>query len=224
MPSGDTRTVGSTLRKYGLRLWGLTIVGYLAAIGVCTALGVLWPAALVLVALFLTALIRALVLENRAEAIFLASILVLIVVVLIGYGPEKAIGLTLAVVQAMVAALFLRSLRGPKSDIITQIACAIRARRTARELDYTRNVCKAWGALMLVMAAVSLAFTFFAPPRIWWTWKLFGCWAVPVGFFILEWLLRQWILRQEHKKGFKSGFRQSLRAVARIDFAHLFEL
>lgn len=229
---GAGRTVSSsqhdhgarTLRWYAGRSWGAIVVCYLIAIGVCTALGQLWPAAWVLVALLSTALIRVLILKNRAESIFLAATLVLVVAVLVGYGPEKAIGLTLAIVQAMVASLFLRSLRGSTPDLITQIACAIRPERNARELRYTRNVCKAWGVLMLSMAVVSLGFTFFAPPGIWWAWKMFGCWAVPVGFFIAEWLLRQWILRKEHKSGHKSGFKQSLRAVAHIDFARLFEL
>lgn len=207
-------------RPTGTRLWTLAVMACLIAISVCTALEALWPAALLLVALIAMALARAILIKNRTEGGFLAINLVIVIAVLALSGPEKAIGLTLAIAQAVVGAIFLRSLRHPGEDIITRIACAIRPERSAHELAYTRNVCRAWATFMLVMAAISLAFTFFASPHLWWAWKLFGSWALPVGFFCAEWLLRQWILRGEEK----NGFRRSWRALRHIDYQRMFEL
>jgi len=187
---------------------------------VCTALHALWPAAWLLLILLCTALARALILGKRAEGAFIALNLAMVAVVLALAGPEQAIGLTLAIAQAVVGAIFLRSLHGPGSDVITRIARAVRPERSARELRYTRGVCRAWAAFMLGLAALSLIFTFLAPERLWWTWKLFGSWALPVGFFCAEWGLRQWVLRHEPK----NGFRHSLHALRHIDYPRLFEL
>lgn len=202
------------------RWWTIAILAYLIAMGVCTALHALWPAAWLLLILLCTALARALILRKHAESLFIALNLAMVVTVLAIAGPEQAIGLTLAMAQAVVGAIFLRSLHTPGADVITRIARAVRAKRSAHELRYTRNVCRAWAAFMLGLAALSLIFTFLAPERLWWAWKLFGSWALPVGFFCAEWSLRQWILRHEPR----SGLRHSFNALRHIDYPRLFEL
>ncbi|MGH8273243.1 MAG: hypothetical protein ACRES9_03145 [Gammaproteobacteria bacterium] len=197
----------------------LVLIAYLAAIAVCTALDELLVAALLLVALLAAALVRALASRKRIGAVFIAANLALVIGVLVALGPEAAIGLMLAIAEAVVAALFWRSLRGPGPDIITRIACAIEPERSLPVLAYTRAVCWTWAGLMAAMAAASLVLTFTASPRLWWWWRLVGSWVIPVGFFVLEWLARQWILRREAQP----GFRRTFRALPRIDYPHLFE-
>jgi uncharacterized membrane protein len=211
--------VAPTLGASG-RWWLVALATYLVAMGALTALHALWPAAGLLLILLCTALARALVSHKRTESVFIALNLAMVAGVLALAGPEKAIGLTLAIAQAVVGALFLRSLYASGADIITRIACAVRAERSVRELRYTRNVCRAWAAFMLGLAALSLTFTFVAPERLWWAWKLFGSWGLPVAFFCAEWALRHWVLRREKR----NGFRNSLQALRHIDYPRLFEL
>ncbi|MGH8161080.1 MAG: hypothetical protein ACRESR_02790 [Gammaproteobacteria bacterium] len=219
------RTYGRELavngwKRHAFRVsWGCAVTACLVAMAVCTAVDQLWISAWLLAALLAAALLRAFVARNRAGAIFIAANLALVVAVLLTLGPEKAIGLTLAIAEAMVGALFLCSLRAPGSDLITRIACAIEPRRSLRVLAYTRGVCWLWAALMVAMAAVSLVFTFLAPPRLWLWWRLVGSWAIPVAFFVAEWLARQWILRHEPQP----GFRRTLESFTRIDYPRLFE-
>ncbi len=185
-----------------------------------TATDQLLISAWLLATLLAAAFLRALVVKNRPGALFLAANLALVIAVLVTLGPEKAIGLTLAIAEAVVGALFLRSLRPPGPDLITRIACAIEPERSPRVLAYTRTVCWLWGGLMLAMAAVSFVFTFLAPPRLWLWWRLVGSWAIPVGFFVSEWLVRQWVFRHEPQP----GFRRTLESFTRIDYPRLFEL
>lgn len=214
------RYAASAGTRRGAFAWLLVLIAYLAAMAVCTALDKLLVAAVLLAALLTAALLRALALKSRADALFLAANLVFVVAVLVIGGPEAAIGLTLAIAEATVAALFWRSLRGSGPDLVTRIARAIEPERSPAVLAYTRIVCQAWVGLMAAMAATSLLFTFAASPRLWWWWRLLGSWAIPVGFFALEWLVRQWILRREPQP----GFRRTFRALPRIDYVHLFEL
>jgi uncharacterized membrane protein len=206
-------------RRIGKLLWAFVIIAYLAAMVACTASQHLLASAALLIALLAAALLRALIGRNLAAAGFLAVNLALVCAAFVASGPERAIGLMLVIAEATVAALFLRSLRAPGPDLITAIACTIEPRRSPRELAYTRFVCWAWAALMAAMAAISLIFIFMATPRQWWWWKLIGVWAVPVGFFTLEWLARHWILRRDAQP----GFRNTIKALPRIDYARLFE-
>ncbi|MGH8224674.1 MAG: hypothetical protein ACRER1_00775, partial [Gammaproteobacteria bacterium] len=135
-------------------------------------------------------------------------------------GPVQVIELTLVIVQATVSALFLRSLLGGRTDIVTRIACEIRPAHTARELAYTRAVAWSWVWFMAALAVISLAFAFAAPPQWWRWWKIVSGLPLPVAFFLAEWLFRQWALRGEKR----IGLRHTLRALPRIDYLRLFQL
>lgn len=207
-------------RRAALILGPIAVLAYLVAMGICTAIGRPLPAAILLIALLVAAIVRALAAGQRAGAALEALTLALALAVLWFAGPMKVLELTLVIVQATVSALFLRSLLGGRTDIVTQIACEIHPGHSPRQLAYTRAVSWSWVWFMAALAATSLAFAFAAPPRWWWWWKLVAGIPLPVAFFLAEWSLRQWILRGEEK----AGFRRTLRALPRIDYPRLFQI
>lgn len=208
------------LRRIAPVLWSLLFAGYFSLVAICTAIGYPLPAAIMLAALLLLALLRSLASKNFSSALFISLNLALVVGVFLALGPLDVLGLTVVIVQATVSALFFRSLRNGRTDLVTQIALAIRAERSARELAYTRRVACAWAWFMAALAAISLAVALGAPPRLWWWWENVGSAALPVAFFGGEWLLRQYVLRGEKK----TELAPALRALARIDYQRLFQV
>jgi len=149
------------------------------------------------------------------------SILVSLVLgVLFALGPLDALGLTVVIVQAMISAVFFRSLRPGRTDLVTQIAEAVRSPRSPRELAYTRGVCRGWAWLMASLAVNSLALTFLAPPRVWWWWENVCTVAIPLAFAGCEWLFRQWWLRGEEK----TSIPRAVKALIHIDYQRLFQV
>lgn len=198
----------------------LVFVAYLALAGASTASGRPLPAALMLIALLGLALLRSVFARKPGSAAFVAANLALAVAVLLVAGPRDVLSLTLVIVQATVSALFFRSLQPGRTDLVTQIALGIRAARSAHELAYTRAVAWSWAWFMATLAALSLVFAFAAPPQLWWWWENVCSFAVPVAFFCVEWLLRQWWLRGEEK----TGIGRALRALIRIDYQRMFQV
>jgi len=214
-----TRPAGPLRRAAGL-LWPALIVGYFAAAAASTATGHPWPAAIALAGVLAVGFVRAWVAGTRGTAAFVALNLALVLTVLFALGPLDALGLTVVIVQAMLAALFFRSLLGARKDLITQIAEAVRSPRSPRELAYTRGVCRGWAWLMASLAVNSLALTFLAPPRVWWWWENVCTVAIPLAFAGCEWLFRQWWLRGEEK----TSIPRAVKALIHIDYQRLFQV
>lgn len=201
-------------------MWVLLLVGYFALAATCTALGDPRPAALVLALVLVAALLRSVIVGHAGSAVFVGANLALVVTVLATVGAHAALSLTLVVAQATVSALFFRSLRAGHVDLVTQIAVGIHAERSRRVLAYTRAVSWCWAWFMAALAAGSLVLTLRAPPHLWWWWNNVGAAALPAGFFVAEWVLRQFILRREEK----TGIVPALRALARLDYQRMFQV
>lgn len=210
---------GAWKRRLAAGAWPAALVVYFALAAACTAIGHPLPAALLLAVLLAAALVRAAAARHWDSAAFVGLNLALVVTVLAAAGAHDALSLTLVVVQGGVSALFFRSLRRGRTDIVTRIACTIHSERSARVRAYTRAVSWSWAWFMALLAVVSLVFTFAAPPRLWWWWNNVGSIALPVTFFAAEWTFRQFFLRREEKP----GVRPTLRALARIDYQGLFQ-
>lgn len=199
--------------------WAALGITYAVLVAVATATHHARPAAWLLLAMLTLGLIQAALGRQRGSALFAAINLTLVAVVFAFNGPLAAIGLTTAIIQAFVSALFFRGLGAGKTDIITRMACAIRPNRSVRELAYTRRVAQCWAWLLAAMSAGSFTISFTPNGTLWWWWMNVASYAVPVGFFIGEWLLRQWWLREE----FRTGGPIDWRRVRHIDYARLFQ-
>ncbi|MGH8225190.1 MAG: hypothetical protein ACRER1_03430, partial [Gammaproteobacteria bacterium] len=106
-------------RRAAAILWPLAFVAYFVVMAICTAINRPLPVALLLIALLVAAIVRALVIGQRAGAVLEIITLAFALAVLWLAGPVQVIELTLVIVQATVSALFLRSLLGGRTDIVT---------------------------------------------------------------------------------------------------------
>lgn len=200
-------------------LWGTLAVAYACLMALATATHHALPAAWLLLGMLSLGLVQAVLGGHRGGALFAAFNLALVAAVFALRGPFAAIGLTTAIVQAGVSALFFRGLGPGKTDIVTRVACAIRPERSPRELRYSRRVAWTWAWTLAVMSAVSLVIGFAAAGALWWWWMNVACYAVPIGLFAGEWLLRHWYLRED----FRAGGPVDWRRVRNIDYLRLFQ-
>lgn len=198
--------------------WIVLGAAYAALMAVATATQHARPAAWLLLGMLSLALVQALAARHRGSALFAAFNLALVALVFIFRGPFAAIGLTTAIIQAGVSVLFFRGLGTGKTDIITRVACAIRPRRSARELRYTHRVAWVWACTLAAMSVVSLAVALAAGGALWWWWMNVASYSVPLALFIGEWLFRQWYLRED----FRAGGPVDWKRVRSIDYAQLF--
>ncbi len=219
-------TAAPAVGRRGLARWFVPAVGAVGVatsitlVAVCTAQGHRLPAALFVVALLVAALMRAVTVREWGNAVFLFCNLALMGGVLLVAGPREALSLTVVVVQASVSAVFFRSLVAGRTDLVTQLALAVRFQRSERELAYTRGVTWAWAWFMGGLAVFSFAFGFAAPPRLWWWWENVFATALPFVFALAEWLFRLWYLRGETR----TGVREAFRALVRVDYRRLFQV
>lgn len=200
-------------------LWALLVLGYIVLVAVTTGAGHARPAAWMLMAMLSLGGLHALF-EHKRPAVLLALFnLVLVALVFRFRGPVAALSLTTAIIQAMISFLFFRGLRRGASDIVSVIAFAIRAERSARERTYIRAVAWSWAVFMALMSLGSFIVAFAPTGAFWWWWMNIAPFALPVGFFLLEWLFRQFWLRKELRAAGPINWSR----IRKIDFKRLFE-
>lgn len=207
------------LRRLLGAIWALIILAYVVLVAVATGTGRARPAAWMLLIMLLLGGAHALYERKRTAALLAVLNLVVVAVTFRFRGPFAALSLTTAIIQAMLSYLFFRGLRPGRVDIVTHIALAIREERSRRERRYVRAVAWCWAFLMAAMGAVSFAIAFVPTGAFWWWWMNVGPYAVPLGFFIAEWLFRQGWLRRELAAAGPIDWRR----LRRIDFLELFE-
>ncbi len=200
-------------------LWSVLGIAYACVMALATATHHALPAAWLLLGVLGVGLIQAVLGRHRGSALFAAVNLALVAAVFALKGPFAAIGLTTAIVQACVSALFFRGLGAGKTDIVTRMACAIRPERSDRELRYSRRVAWTWACTLAAMSAVSLGIGFVAAGPLWWWWMNVASYAVPIGLFAGEWMFRRWYLRED----FRAGGPVDWRRVRNIDYLRLFQ-
>ncbi|MGH8127129.1 MAG: hypothetical protein ACRETC_02015 [Gammaproteobacteria bacterium] len=198
--------------------WVALGITYAILVAVATATHHARPAAWLLLVMLTLGLVQALFVGQRGSALFALFNLIVVVTVFTLNGPFAAIGLTTAIVQACISALFFRGLSAGRTDIVTRMACAIRPGRSARELAYTRRVAQCWAWLMAAMSVGSLIVSFVPTGALWWWWMNVVCYIVPIGFFINEWLVRHWWLREDLRASEPIDWGR----VRHLDYASLF--
>lgn len=207
-------------RRIALTLaWAALAIAYACLMALATATHHARPAAWLLLGILSLGVAQALYARQPGSALYAGLNLALVATVFAIAGPFAAIGLTTAILQAGVSALFFRGLRAGKTDIVTRMARAIRAERSARELRYSRRVAWAWAITLAAMSAVSLAVNFASGGPLWWWWMNVASYAVPIGLFVGEWLFRHWYLREDFRKSGPIDWQR----VRSIDYARLFQ-
>ncbi|HYW77462.1 MAG TPA: hypothetical protein VFA48_12740 [Gammaproteobacteria bacterium] len=215
----ERRLPQSRLHRFLGAAWTLLLVAYVTLVAIATASGHAEPAAWLLVLILVLGTVHALLEKNRTAAVIALFNLAVVAITFSLKGPVAALSLTTAIIQALICWLFLRGLRPGKTDIITRIACAIRPERNARERAYIRTVAWCWATLMGLMGATSFTIAFVPSGAFWWWWMNIAPFALPIGFFVLEWLFRQFWLHQELKAGGPIDWTR----IRNIDFLQLFQ-
>lgn len=117
-------------------------------------------------------------------------------------------------IHLVLALLFGRTLFRPGDSLVTQMArLAHEGFLSSVQLRYTRRVTIAWTAYFLLVAAVSSALFFFAPPVI---WSFFAnVLSVPLLFtmFAAEYIVRQFALPPAERAGIADSVRAYRTAV-----------
>lgn len=215
----ERRLPKSRLHRFLGAAWALLLLSYVVLVALATASGHAQPAAWLLVLILVLGTAHALGEGNRAAAMVALCNLAVVAVTFGLKGPFAALSLTTAIVQALICWLFVRGLRRGKTDIITSIACAIRPDRSPRERRYIRTVAWCWAALMGLMSATSFTIAFVPSGAFWWWWMNIAPFALPIEFFLLEWLFRQFWLHEELKAGGPIDWAR----IRNIDFLRLFQ-
>ena len=207
-------------RRFALTLaWVALALAYACLMALATATHHARPAAWLLLGILSLGVVQAIHARRFGSALFAGLNLALVAAVFALAGPFASIGLTTAIIQAGVSALFFRGLGADKTDIITRIACAIRPERSARELRYSRRVAWIWAWALALMSAMSLAVNFTPGSALWWWWMNVASYTVPICLFMGEWLFRHWYLRED----FRNGGPIDWQRVRNIDYARLFQ-
>ncbi len=199
--------------------WALLLLAYAVLVALATASGHARPAAWLLLLILALGATHGLLDKNRTATLLALGNLVLVAIMFALKGPFAALSLTTAIVQALISWFFLRGLRPGKTDIVTLIACAIRPERSSRERAYIRAVAWCWAILLAAMSLISFTIAFVPTGAFWWWWMNVAPYALPIGFFLLEWLFRQFWLHDDLKAAGPIDWSR-LRT---IDFLRLFQ-
>jgi uncharacterized membrane protein len=201
-----------------MRLWPLLLVAYPLTVHLSVIYGYPLPATLLLVTLLAISLMRAVVVRNRNSLIFLAIYILATLAMFEFAGLHGTLFLPPVAMNAAVALFFARSLMSGHTDLITQIALQVRPDRAPHVLRYTRRVSWAWMWFAAAMALLSAGLAAYAPLEVWSLFTNFLNYLLLVIFFVVELGLRRLVLRGEPQ----SGLRDTLRALARIDYRQVF--
>lgn len=115
------------------------------------------------------------------------------------------------VLPAMVAALFIGTLRPGRVPLVTRMAAAERGTLTPELLAYTRNVTLAWAWLLSAITVAALLLALFAPLWLWSLFTNFLCYALMGLMFVGEYLWRRLRFRHTPHAGFTAFVRSLVR-------------
>jgi uncharacterized membrane protein len=115
------------------------------------------------------------------------------------------------VLPAMVAWLFIGTLRAGQVPLVTRMATAERGTLSPELLVYTRNVTLAWAWLASALAVGALLLAALAPLWVWSVFTNFVCYALMGLMFVGEYVWRRVRFRHEPHAGFPAFVRSLLR-------------
>jgi uncharacterized membrane protein len=100
--------------------------------------------------------------------------------------------------QVILFMTFGRTLIAGRKPLCTRFAEATHASLTPRHAIYARQVTVAWTLFFATMALVSTLLFFLAPLAIWSVFANFLTLPLVVSMFIVEYLIRRWVLSDMH--------------------------
>jgi len=106
------------------------------------------------------------------------------------------------VLPAMVAALFIGSLRHGQTPLVTRMATLERGTLEPELVPYTRHVTLAWAWLLSAMTVAAVLLALFASPWLWSLFTNFACYALMGLMFAGEYLWRRVKFRHLPHAGF----------------------
>ncbi|MGH8441793.1 MAG: hypothetical protein ACRETF_02700 [Nevskiaceae bacterium] len=167
-----------------------------------------WLALVVICALPQYAALRAGRWRNWLLLLALAALLLLLTR---AGGGIYALFVPPAVLPAMLAALFIGTLRNGRVPLVTRMAVAERGSLSPELLAYTRNVTRAWGWMLSAMAVAAVALALLAPLWVWSLFTNFLCYALLGLMFVGEYVWRRLKFRHEPHAGFAAFIRSLVR-------------
>lgn len=167
-----------------------------------------WAALVVLCALPQYNALRTGLLRNWLLLLALAGLLFLLTRV---GGGIYALLAPPVVLPAMVAALFIGTLRPGRVPLVTRMAAAERGTLSPELLAYTRNVTLAWAWLLSAMTVAALLLALLAPLWLWSLFTNFLVYALMGLMFVGEYAWRRLRFRDVPHAGFAAFVRSLVR-------------
>lgn len=162
---------------------------------------------LVLLALTPLAGLIVLVLQPRLRPRNTLAVGLLLVVSMLGLADllDRHIGLYYlsqhVAIHLALAAFFLGSLRRGQQPVCTHLAAQVHDHMSPALLRYTRQITWAWGLFFVGNAAVSIGLMATFGPPLWSAYAVYATFPLVAAMFVLEYLVRLWVLPREDWTG-----------------------
>ena len=162
---------------------------------------------LVLLALTPLAGLIVLILQPRIRPRTTLAVIILLATIMLGIaGPlSRHIGLYYlsqhVAIHLALATFFLGSLRRGRQPICTHLAAQVHDHMSAALLRYTRQITWTWGLFFVINAAVSIGIMAAFGPALWSAYAVYATFPLVAAMFVLEYLVRLWVLPREDWSG-----------------------
>ena len=130
-------------------------------------------------------------------------------------GGGNAIYLPSVAIPLFFCGVFIASLLPGRVPIVTRIAVAVLGGLPERMMRYSRQLTKAWVVFFLLISAEALALAIWAPLEVWSLFANVLNYVFIFAFFVLEYVFRKWIFKEEDILSFS----QYMRALPRVGMA-----
>jgi uncharacterized membrane protein len=194
----------------------LLLLSYPFAVHLGVLYGRFWPALLILLSLLLLPLWLQPSRARRWAGLALAGLL-LLAVGLTPFNGSQLLYLAPPAILLLMWVMFARTLLPGQTPLVTRIAELMHEAMTPRLRRYTRGVTWAWLGFFSALLLEVLWLSLYAAPERWSLYTNFINYLLVAGFFLLEFILRRFVLSPEERLGFIPFF----RALARIDLRAL---
>jgi uncharacterized membrane protein len=101
----------------------------------------------------------------------------------------------------LLGVTFARSLLPGHTAVCTHLADKVQGPLAPREVRYTRQVTAAWAIFFFAVVTLSILLYWLAPLRIWSIYMNFCVLPAVIGMFMVENLVRRWVLPQDRRAG-----------------------
>lgn len=130
-------------------------------------------------------------------------------------GGGNAIYFPSVAIPLCFCGVFIASLLPGRVPLVTRIAIAVRGRLPERMVRYSRRLTQAWVVFFLLISAEALALAIWAPLEVWSLFTNVLNYVFIAAFFVLEYVYRKVIVKEEDILSFS----QYLRSLPRVGMA-----